>query len=65
MTDTYGQLPGPVQALDLVDPVPDRSQLLLETFFLNDIPCNVKNQQRIGSDIVIYIDANDVVAVQF
>lgn len=41
--DTYDQLPGPAQTLDLVDPVPDRSQLLFETFLLNHIPCSMED----------------------
>jgi hypothetical protein len=40
---TYSQLPGPVQTLDFVDPVPDRIQLLFEAFFLNNIPCSMQN----------------------
>jgi len=54
-----------VQTLDLVDPIPDRFQLLLEAFFLHDIPRSVENQQRIGSDVVVDVDANDIEAVQF
>ena len=62
---TYGQLPGPVQTLDVVDPVPDRIQLLFKAFFLNNIPCSMQNQERIGADVMVDIDADDVEAVQF
>jgi hypothetical protein len=63
--DTYGQLPGPVQTLDLINPVPDRLQLLVKVFFFDDFLCGVKNQKRIRPDVVIDVDADNVEAVQF
>ena len=64
-TGAYRQLPGPVQTLDLVNPVPDRLQLLLKPFFLDDLPCSMKNQKRIRANIVVDVDTNNVEAVQF
>jgi len=65
VTGTYGQLPGPVQTLDLVNSVPDRIQLLFKPVFLDNVPCSMENQERIRADVVVDVDADDVEAVQF
>ena len=50
---THREFPGPVEALDLVDPIPHVVELFVEALCLNHLARSAKQQKRIRGHVVV------------
>lgn len=53
-----------MQTLNLIDPVPDLVQQVVEALLFAHLPGGVQDEHRVWADIVVHINGDDVRAVE-